>query len=124
MKLIFCGLAGRFHGVFPAVLAVLVGCSTACAASSGCEVRVEMEDYSVCVPQGWNVLRNAPDDSVEVCNRAERRLCATDPFGYPRPGSIVVNIIPSDRGYGIYQSPEELNEKRRLWVNLSPLSLI
>jgi hypothetical protein len=81
-----------------------------------------MQDYTLCVPKGWNVQRNIRDDSVEVCNRPEWDQCASDPFGYPVSGAIVVTIIPSDRGYGIYQSPDEL--RKRAQITGQPLPVV
>jgi hypothetical protein len=78
-----------------------------------CAQSVKMADYRVCVPAGWNVQRNDKDDSVELCNRADKEKCAAAPFDDPYPGAVVLNVIPSDRGYGIYRSPEDLNAKAR-----------
>jgi hypothetical protein len=114
MKTIFRIILRDLPRVGGMALALLLLCPFAYAASARCETKVEMADYSLCVPQGWNIQRNVRDDSIEVCNRAERRRCASDPFGYPYPGAVVMNIIPSDRGYGIYQTPEELTRRARV----------
>ena len=78
-----------------------------------CGQKIQTAEYNLCVPRGWNIVRNDQDDSVSTCNRSERQKCASDPFGYPYPGALVVTILPSDRGYGIFQSPEDLIRRAR-----------
>ena len=87
-----------------------------------CGRTVKAPDYLVCMPQDWEVWQVDREGKVELCGRAGLRPCASRPFGYPYPDAVFLVIMPSDRGYGIYQSSEELVAKAR--ATGSPLPVI
>jgi hypothetical protein len=74
-----------------------------------------MADYKLCVPTGWSVVkRDNVADSVEVCNRGDWHECGFLPSGVPGKGAVDLTVVPSDRGYGIYESREEILRKARI----------
>jgi hypothetical protein len=80
-----------------------------------CKQEVMTADYKVCVPGGWNVIdRNDRDDSVRMCSSKDWHECGYLPSAVPGPGVVFLIIVPSDRGYGIYESREEILRKARI----------
>jgi hypothetical protein len=116
---------GRFRpSLFPAPLFPLFPGAVRWAAASvfflsvpgvfaQCQQKVLAADYYLCTPMGWTTQANDREDRIDGCNR-EHYPCSPSKDDHPYPGVVVFSVLPSDRGYGIYQSPEDLIKKARL----------
>jgi len=78
-----------------------------------CQQKIQAADYYICTPLGWSTQVNDREDRIDGCNR-EHYPCMPSKDDHPYAGVVTVSILPSDRGYGIYQSPEDLVKKARL----------
>jgi len=92
--------------LLPALGIFLVGLCP--KAFTQCARTAKAPDYSVCLPKHWGSYVSDHEDKILVCNRPKLTQCRFLPFGDPAHGAVVLTIVPSDRGYGIYRSPEEL----------------
>ena len=78
-----------------------------------CGQSVGAADYHLCAPVGWSVETNDRNDSINIC-KTDGGNCMKNKDNHPYPGVVALSIVPSDRGYGIYESPEYLARKARV----------
>lgn len=74
-----------------------------------------MADYRLCLPAGWNLVeRDDRAHGLQVCNREDWQECGFLPSLVPGPGAIYLTVVPSDRGYGSYESREGILTEARI----------
>jgi hypothetical protein len=84
-------------------------------ASAECQRTVQMAEYSICVPAGWNVDREGGPltDRVTLC-KLNAGDCMKNKSAYPYPGVLVVDVQMADKANGVWKDPDELIARARL----------